>query len=123
MKRLIHILALVCCGLFISCNQTEVDKWEYRTMAVEAKSQLYPLDEDEFSDANARYPKKFLQNDIEDSLNIAGKEGWELVSMVPELETRYPLLGYDETDAAAIKSNVRTHILRFVFKRRVVPEN
>lgn len=84
-----------------SCTST----WEYKVVSVKGT-------EDE-STADFR-PKKF---DISgESLNIFGKDGWELVSVYETTETVHPNFGNDEY-VSGIQPNVRTSEINFVFKR------
>ena len=52
-----------------------------------------------------------------ESLNLFGKEGWELVGVFEKTETVHPNFGNDQY-VSGIQPNVRTADLNFIFKRR-----
>ncbi len=81
-------------------------KWEYKTVSVKGKE-----------DATMA---KFQSNkfDVSDeSLNLFGKDGWELVGIYEKTETVHPNFGNDEY-VSGLQPNVRTAEINFVFKRR-----
>lgn len=56
--------------------------------------------------------------DIDDeSLNLFGKDGWELVSIYEKTETVHPNFGNDQY-VSGLQPNVRTSEINFVFKRK-----
>lgn len=98
--RKIYLIALLSVAL-LSC----FDKWEYKMVAVKGKEQ----------DA-----AKFESNafDITDeSLNLFGKNGWELVGIFEKTETVHPNFGNDQY-VSGLQPNVRTAEINFVFKRK-----
>lgn len=94
---LIGILAL----LVSSCTSN----WEYKVVKVKGVEK-----ESSKFDSN-----KF---DITDeSLNLFGKDGWELVSTYETIETVHPNFGNSEY-VTGMQPNVRTAEINFVFKRK-----
>lgn len=53
---------------------------------------------------------------IPNSLNLYGKDGWELVSAYTTVETVFPNFG-DASYHTGVKENTRTNTINFVFKR------
>jgi hypothetical protein len=100
MKKL-FLIAVV--GLLsFSCTS----KWEYKTVSVKGEEQ--------------ETREKFQTNifDVSDeSLNLFGKDGWELVGIYDKVETVYPNFGSEDYHTG-IKTNTRTAEINFVFKRK-----
>jgi len=100
MKKL-FLIAVV--GLLsFSCTS----KWEYKIVSVKGEEQ--------------ETREKFQTNkfDVSDeSLNLFGKDGWELVGIYDNVETVYPNFG-NEDYHTGIKTNTRTAEINFVFKRK-----
>jgi hypothetical protein len=95
---LITVLGL----LSFSCTS----KWEYKTVSVKGEEQ--------------ESLEKFQANtfDVSDeSLNLFGKDGWELVGIYEKTETVHPNFGNDQY-VSGIQPNVRTSEINFVFKRK-----
>lgn len=120
MKYLTNTLLIAICSLIGSCsNQAEkgnTDKWEYKTVHIEAYPMLHG---EEYRNINLKLPLRFYSDELNDSLNTAGQEGWELVNAIPEVATAYPQLDFDEYNANGIKSNVRTSGVSLIFKRKI----
>jgi hypothetical protein len=91
--------------IFGICITSCTSNWEYKVVTVKS-SEKEPTKFD---------PKEF---DISDeSLNLFGKDGWELVSVYPTTETVHPNFGSSEY-VTGLQPNVRTSELNFVFKRK-----
>ncbi|HEY1046606.1 MAG TPA: DUF4177 domain-containing protein [Bacteroidia bacterium] len=99
MKKVLLITIL---GLLISSCSS---KWEYKVVIVKGTEK----EQSKFD------PKKFeITNE---SLNLFGKDGWELVNVYPTTETVHPNFGNSEY-VTGMQPNVRTSELNFVFKRK-----
>lgn len=99
MKKLLLIAIL---GLTLtSCTSN----WEYKVVNVKST-------EKETSEFNS---KKFEVSD--ESLNLFGKDGWELVDVYETTETVHPNFGSSEY-VTGMQPNVRTSEINFVFKRK-----
>jgi hypothetical protein len=100
MKKLI-LIAFV--GLLsLSCTS----KWEYKIVSVKGEDQATMA--------------KFQQNKFDvsgESLNLFGKDGWELVGIYEKTETVHPNYG-DDKYVSGLQPNVRTAEINFVFKRK-----
>lgn len=86
---------------FFSCTP----KWEYKTVSVKG--------------TESEILAKFQANTFEisdESLNLLGKDGWELVSTYVKTETVHPNYGNEEY-VSGIQPNTRTSEINFVFKR------
>jgi hypothetical protein len=99
MKK-IYFIGLLSLGL-LSCS----NKWEYKMVSVKGKEQ-----ETAKFDSN-----KFDVTD--ESLNLFGKDGWELVGVFEKTETVHPNFGNDQY-VSGLQPNVRTAEINFVFKRK-----
>lgn len=99
---LVVITGLLFCSVFMKDNA----KWEYKIVRVEGTSADYLAD---FS------PKSF--SDQTGQLNSLGKEGWELVDVYTETETKHCNFGKDEY-VTGIQPNVRTTVVTYVLKRK-----
>jgi hypothetical protein len=87
--------------VLLSCS----DKWEYKMVSVKGKEQE---------------TAKFESNRFEvtdESLNMFGKDGWELVGIFEKTETVHPNFGNDQY-VSGLQPNVRTAEINFVFKRK-----
>lgn len=94
-------IALLACGL-LSCTT----KWEYKIVSVKGKEDAVT--------------GKFQSNQFEvsdTSLNLFGKDGWELISVFEKTETVHPNFG-NEQYVSGLQPNVRTAEINFVFKRK-----
>ncbi len=96
------IVALFIVGSLASCSS----KWEYKLVTITGK-------EAELS------PKQQVKTfDVTDeSLNLLGEEGWELVSVYEDIETAHPNFGNDQY-VTGLQPNVRTTEIHYVFKRK-----
>lgn len=120
MKSILLPIAIIGAVMLTGCkNETEnnfMDKWEYKTVHIEACPMLQG---EENKNINLKSPLRFYSDELNDSLNTAGQEGWELVNAIPEIETAYPQLDSDEYNVSGIRSNVRTSGVSLVFKRKI----
>ncbi len=81
-------------------------KWEYKTISVKGEAQ----------ETMANFQaNKFDVSD--ESLNLFGKDGWELVAIYEKTETVHPNYGNEEY-VSGLQPNVRTAEINFVFKRK-----
>lgn len=87
------------------CACTE--QWQYKTVEIEGE---------ENESYGTFFSKDFSNQD--DRLNKMGKDGWELVSCYPIVETVYPDLG-EQNIILHIKTNTRTRAIHYVFKKRI----
>jgi hypothetical protein len=88
--------------VLVSCTS----KWEYKIVSVKGNEQ----------DTMAEF--KTNKFDVSDeSLNLFGKDGWELVGVYEEIETVHPNYGNEEY-VTGIQPNMRTSEINFVFKRK-----
>ena len=97
----VFYVTLLTIGL-LSCTA----KWEYKIVSVKGTEQgtLGKFQSDKF--------------DVSDtSLNLFGKDGWELVGIFEKTETVHPNFG-NEDYVSGIQPNVRTAEINFVFKRK-----
>lgn len=99
MKKVLFIPILICC--ISSCTSN----WEYRVVTIKAKEK----------DSSNFETKKFDVSD--ETLNLYGKDGWELVDMYSTVETVHPNFGSSEY-VTGMQPNVRTSDINFVFKRK-----
>jgi hypothetical protein len=100
MKKLLSI-AVLAFGLF-SCTA----KWEYKIVSVKGTEE----------GATGKFQSnKFDVSDT--SLNLFGKDGWELVGVFEKTETVHPNFG-NEQYVSGLQPNVRTAEIDFVFKRK-----
>jgi hypothetical protein len=88
--------------MFFSCTS----KWEYKIVSVKGEEQ---------ETKGTLLSNKFDVSD--ESLNLFGKDGWELVGIYENTETVYPNFG-NEDYHTGIKTNTRTAEINFVFKRK-----
>lgn len=89
---------------FLSFSCTS--KWEYKTISVKGEEQ--------------ETMPKFQANKFEvsdESLNLFGKDGWELIGIYEKTETVHPNYGNEEY-VSGLQPNVRTAEINFVFKRK-----
>jgi hypothetical protein len=101
MKKIILIAIL---GLGLS-SCTSNSNWEYKIVTVKGTE---------------KEPSKFDPNKFEvsdESLNLFGKDGWELVDVYEKTETVHPNFGSGEY-VTGMQPNVRTQEISFVFKRK-----
>jgi hypothetical protein len=99
--RIFTLIIFITFGLS-ACNA----KWEYKTVTVKGTEDI----------TMGKYkPKNFGVDD--ESLNLFGKDGWELVSVYQKTETVTPNYGNEEY-VSGLQPNVRTSEISFVFKRK-----
>lgn len=99
MKKVLSIAIL---GLaFTSCTS----HWEYKIVKVKGAEK----------EASKFETNKFEVSD--ESLNLFGKEGWELVDIYETTETVHPNFGNSDY-VTGMQPNVRTAEINFVFKRK-----
>ncbi len=99
MKKVLFIAIL---GLALtSCTSN----WEYKIVKVKGTEK----------EASKFDPNKFEVSD--ESLNLFGKDGWELVDIYETTETVHPNFGNSEY-VTGMQPNVRTAEINFVFKRK-----
>ncbi len=82
-----------------SCTKT----WEYKTIVIDG------ITVTKFSTSQLALP--------DSTLNLMGKEGWELTANYTTIETVHPNLGNEEY-VNGLQPNVRTNFVFFVFKRK-----
>ncbi len=100
----LYIVVLVTATLlFVGCG--EKARWEYKLLEVST------VGEESKEDSGRR---DLTLNEAQ--LQQLGDEGWELVTSWNEIETCFPNFGNDSYHTG-IKSNVRSHRVRLVFKR------
>lgn len=99
MRKLLLIAIIEC--VVSSC----ASNWEYKIVTVKGAEK----------EASRFDPKKFEVTD--ESLNIFGKDGWELVDIYQTTETVHPNFGNDQY-VSGLQPNVRTEEINFVFKRK-----
>lgn len=96
-----------------SNNDTSTPEWEYNIVSFEGSKlpTVYsPNDKEALIELSDSQPLHFPEaSSIPNSLNLYGKEGWELVNVYTTVETVYPK---SEND-----TNTRTNTINFVFKR------
>lgn len=107
------ILLLSACGG--NQNNTAIPQWEYKIVTFTGSKlpTVYSPNDKEalilLSDSQSlNFPET---TDIPNSLNLYGKEGWELVNVYTTEETVFPQLEKD--------GNTRTKTINFVFKKQV----
>lgn len=99
MKKVLLIAIL---GLILtSCTSN----WEYKIVTVKGTEK----------EALKFDTNKFEVSD--ESLNLFGKDGWELVGIYETTETVHPNFGNSEY-VTGMQPNVRTSEINFVFKRK-----
>lgn len=97
------ILLSILLGLLLaSCTP----KWEYKIVAIKGNEKV----------ESPRFDSKSF--DISDeSLNLFGRKGWELVDVYSKIETVHPNFGNSEY-VSGLQPNVRVEEICFVFKRK-----
>ncbi len=101
-SKMRKVFLIVVLGLFISSCTSN---WEYKVVTVKGTEK----------EASKFDPKKFDVSD--ESLNLFGKDGWELVNVYPTTETVHPNFGSSEY-VTGMQPNVRTSEINLVFKRK-----
>lgn len=108
--------------LLSACNSnTSNFQWEYRIVPLigQALPATYLKgDKAQLNNTSEFESLKFMKPvDWEQSLNLYGKDGWELVSTYSTIETVFPNFG-DKQYHTGVKENTRTNTIYFVFKRK-----
>jgi hypothetical protein len=120
MKRLkIILLFLVICISCFGQNRTRTNTstntnnttsqrvtWEYKIIS----------SNNHYNDDDTKEGPWFISNQ-ELMLNKMGIEGWELVSTYTEIATAFPNFDWRDNYISGIRSNTRTTVINFVFKR------
>lgn len=125
MKKFILILFV---GLLLgACGDKNTQtNWEYIVISIKGSKIPTPCfgkDIEKYEKASDYHTLIYPdQGDIAQSLNIWGRNGWELVSTYTTVETVYPNFG-DEKYHTGIKENTRTEKINFVFKRPVLKKS
>lgn len=113
------VLLLVLLGACSSKDSTPI-QWEYNIVSFpgsELPTVYGPNDKQALIELNKSQTLHFPEaSAIPNSLNLYGKEGWELVSTYTTTETVFPNFG-DASYHTGIKENTRTNTINFVFKR------
>ena len=91
-------------GISTETKKFSGPQWEYLQIKLNGKEEI-------------EYSNKKFENNI-DELNYLGKEGWELVSTYPIVETVFPNFGNNNYHTG-IKSNIRTTEIIYIFKRKI----
>lgn len=111
MKKLFYLLMSLTVTIGIaSCSQKqeEIQKWEYKTLVVEARPY------DDFAIPMISYPQA--------RLDTLGAQGWELVNVYTIVETVHPNFG-DSKYVTGLQPNTRLNSVNYVFKRPVKEGN
>lgn len=120
MKQSIIILLLTLMLGACSNNDTAPQQWEYNIVSFPGSKlpTVYsPNDEKALIELSNSQTLHFPEaSSIPNSLNLYGKEGWELVSVYTTTETVFPNFG-DPSYHTGVKENTRTNTINFVFKR------
>lgn len=97
-----NLLILLVCGLVLTaCGE---QKWEYKVMKVAGQESVGDYAPMTYGDQSGMLTKM-------------GNEGWELVSTYTEVNTAFPNFGNSDY-VTGIRTNTRTTVLNFVFKRK-----
>lgn len=120
MKQSIIILLLALVLGACSNKDTAPQQWEYNIVSFPGSKlpTVYsPNDEKALIELSNSQTLHFPEaSSIPNSLNLYGKEGWELVSVYTTTETVFPNFG-DPSYHTGVKENTRTNTINFVFKR------
>ncbi len=113
MKKI--LLAIACAaGLILgfgSCNKDKITTWEYKVVRVDAQ-----LDTTYNEDFSTWAPKHVMFDNNE--LNALGAQGWELVAVHDEIETKFAQTAASGNGVMGLKSNTRTSAVLLLFKRQ-----
>lgn len=120
MKQSIIILLLTLMLGACSNKDTAPQQWEYNIVSFPGSKlpTVYsPNDEKALIELSNSQTLHFPEaSSIPNSLNLYGKEGWELVSVYTTTETVFPNFG-DPSYHTGVTENTRTNTINFVFKR------
>lgn len=120
MKQSIIILLLTLMLGACSNKDTAPQQWEYNIVSFPGSKlpTVYsPNDKKALIELSNSQTLHFPEaSSIPNSLNLYGKEGWELVSVYTTTETVFPNFG-DPSYHTGVKENTRTNTINFVFKR------
>lgn len=120
MKQSIIILLLALILGACSNKDTSPQQWEYNIVSFPGSKlpTVYsPNDKEALIELSNSQTLHFPEaSAIPNSLNLYGKEGWELVSVYTTTETVFPNFG-DPSYHTGVKENTRTNTINFVFKR------
>ncbi len=112
MKQSIIILLLALVLGACSNKDTAPQQWEYTIISFPGSklpSTYSPTDKEALIELSNSQSLHFPETtDIPNSLNLYGKDGWEMVSVYTTTETVFPEHGVN---------NTRTNTINFVFKR------
>lgn len=97
MKNFILLIFLSIC--FMGCST----KWEYKTVNATKKP-------------NSDFQSNIIYLEGE-TLNTYGEEGWELISVMDQIETVHPNFG-NKDYVTGLQPNVRTSEITLIFKRK-----
>lgn len=116
MKKAI-LLSAVAGLMLVSCNKPRQNPlWEYRIITIVGSTPFKDDADGEYKVMNDMSHKGILTKELQDSLDVAGRQGWELVDIVPFIETVYPNFG-DVQYHTGVKTNTRTYMVRMFLKR------
>lgn len=120
MRQSIFILLISLLLGACSNKDTSVPQWEYKIISFpgsQLPSVYSPNDKEALIELSNSQTLNFPETTaIPNSLNLYGKEGWELVNVYTTIETVFPNFG-DKDYHTGIKDNTRTNAINFVFKR------
>lgn len=120
MRQSIFILLFAL--LLSACSNKDAtpQQWEYTIVSFPGSKlpTVYsPNDKEALIELSNSQPLNFPEaSAIPNSLNLYGKDGWELVSAYTTVETVFPNFG-DASYHTGMKDNTRTNTINFVFKR------
>ena len=107
--RIVALLLTALAVLSLSACSFGKTRWEYCVLQAPAKASVPGLPES----VEELMSKRF---DVPESLlNGLGKEGWELVGTIPEVETSHPNFGSSEY-VTGLQPNVRSCRVTLIFK-------
>lgn len=119
MKRLKTILLfLVICISCFAQNRTRTNASTSITNNTTSQRVIWEYEVVKVNDSSIDWRKLSSPEfrDQTDMLNLMGSRGWELVSVYTEIATAFPNFGEDRY-VTGIRSNTRTQVVYFVFKR------
>lgn len=114
MKLRQFVLLVASLSTLAGCS-ADPAKWEYHTLRVPATTLVPEIT----GDADKLLSKRFELS--ANQLNALGLDGWELVGVVPEVETVHPNYGSSEY-VTGLQPNVRSAAATLLFKRPMTKE-